>query len=224
MQPHRIGSRALFALGATVLALAVLPVAQAKPDTSDAGSRIAIGDSVMLGARWNLLNRQDFTLVDAAVNRQAATGPSLLRQLGGDLPKNVIVHLGTNGSYPIKTCKQLVKDAGSTRKVFLVTIKVPRLWEPVNNRMLRRCDARFPADQVQIVDWNWAASRHAEEWLYDDVVHLRPAGARAFARIINAAIAKAYPPVTTSPPTPVHLVTSRIFHGHLVNKVALQAS
>ena len=186
-----------------MIGLMPTPIAQAKPDTTGAGTRVAIGDSVMLGAKWNLLNRQDFTLVDAAVSRQAATGPGILRKLGRRLPQNVIVHLGTNGSYPIKTCKQLVQAAGPTRKVFLVTIKVPRLWEPVNNKMLRRCAARFPADQVQIIDWNWAASRHAEEWLYDDGAHLRPAGARAFARVINDGIARAYPPLIKPGPSPV---------------------
>ena len=190
-------------LGVSIIALMPTTIAQAKPDTSGAGTRVAIGDSVMLGAKWNLLNRQDFTLVDAAVSRQAATGPGILRKLGSGLAQNVIVHLGTNGSYPIKTCKQLVQAAGPTRKVFLVTIKVPRLWEPVNNKMLRRCESRFPAEQVHIIDWNWAASRHAEEWLYDDGAHLRPAGARAFARIMNEAIARAYPPLIKPGPSPV---------------------
>ena len=197
------GRLAAVLLGVSMIGLIPPPVAQAKPDTTGAGTRVAIGDSVMLGAKWNLLNRQDFTLVDAAVSRQAATGPGILRKLGSGLAQNVIVHLGTNGSYPIKTCKQLVQAAGPTRKVFLVTIKVPRLWEPVNNKMLRRCEARFPADQVHIVDWNWAASRHAAEWLYDDGAHLRPAGARAFARIMNEAIARAYPPLVKPGPGPV---------------------
>ena len=197
------GRLAVVVLGVSMMALMPTPLAQAKPDTTGAGTRVAIGDSVMLGARWNLLNRRDFTLVDAVVSRQAATGPGILRKLGRRLPQNVIVHLGTNGSYPIETCKQLVQAAGPTRKVFLVTIKVPRLWEPVNNKMLRRCEARFPADQVHIVDWNWAASRHAAEWLYDDGAHLRPAGARAFARIMNEAIARAYPPLIKPGPGPV---------------------
>ena len=197
------GRLAVVVLGVSMMALMPTPLAQAKPDTTGAGTRVAIGDSVMLGARWNLLNRRDFTLVDAVVSRQATTGPGILRKLGRRLPQNVIVHLGTNGSYPIETCKQLVQAAGPTRKVFLVTIKVPRLWEPVNNKMLRRCEARFPADQVHIVDWNWAASRHAAEWLYDDGAHLRPAGARAFARIMNEAIARAYPPLVQPGPGPV---------------------
>ena len=197
------GRIAVVVLGVSMIGLMPTPIAQAKPDTTGAGTRVAIGDSVMLGARWNLLNRRDFTLVDAVVSRQAATGPGILRKLGRRLPQNVIVHLGTNGSYPIETCKQLVQAAGPTRKVFLVTIKVPRLWEPVNNKMLRRCEARFPADQVHIVDWNWAASRHAAEWLYDDGAHLRPAGARAFARIMNEAIARAYPPLVKPGPGPV---------------------
>ena len=194
---------AVVVLGVSMIALVPTPNAQAKPDTAGAGTRVAIGDSVMLGAKWNLLNRQDFTLVDAAVSRQAATGPGILRKLGSGLAQNVIVHLGTNGSYPINTCKQLVKAAGPTRKVFLVTIKVPRLWEPVNNKMLRRCESRFPAEQVHIIDWNWAASRHSAEWLYDDGAHLRPAGARAFARIINDGISRAYPPLLKPGPSPV---------------------
>ena len=203
MLPRGFGRIAVVVLGVSMIGLMPTPIAQAKPDTTGAGTRVAIGDSVMLGARWNLLNRRDFTLVDAVVSRQAATGPGILRKLGRRLPQNVIVHLGTNGSYPIETCKQLVQAAGPTRKVFLVTIKVPRLWEPVNNKMLRRCEARFPADQVHIVDWNWAASRHAAEWLYDDGAHLRPAGARAFARIMNEAIARAYPPLVKPGPGPV---------------------
>lgn len=184
----------VIALGAIAISTASMSVAQANPDTSGAGTRIAIGDSVMLGAKWNLLNRQDFTRVDAVVNRQAATGPGLLAQLGRELPKNVVVHLGTNGTYPISTCRKIIRQAGPTRKVFLMTVKVPRRWEAVNNQMLRECAGDFPADRVYLVDWNWAATRHGQ-WLYDDGVHLRPDGARAFSRIINAAIAKAYPPV-----------------------------
>jgi len=150
---------------------------------------IAIGDSVMLGAKYEL-QRKGFDVVDAAVSRQAATGPGLLRKRGKKLPFNVVAHLGSNGTYTQSMCRDLVQTAGPQRRVFLVTIKVPRSYEAKNNRMLRRCAAAFSPDRVQVIDWNWAASRNPQ-WLYADGIHLRPEGARAFARIMRNAIIKA---------------------------------
>jgi hypothetical protein len=147
---------------------------------------IAIGDSVMLGARYEL-QRRGFNVVDAAVSRQAVTGPGLLRKRGTKLPRNVVVHLGSNGSYTKAMCRELVRTAGPQRRVFLVTIKVPRSYESANNRMLRNCASGYSPDQVRVVDWNWAATKNPQ-WLYADGIHLRPEGARAFARIMRNAI------------------------------------
>ena len=102
-----------------VLMTVFVPVsAQAAP----ARDRYAVGDSVMLGARSDL--RASGFGVDATESRQAYKGPSLLRKRGGRLPMNVVVHLGTNGTYPLATCKALVKAAGPDRRVFLVTVHV----------------------------------------------------------------------------------------------------
>ena len=172
-----LSSSALFALSALI----AVP-AQAAPKID----AIAIGDSVMLGAKYEL-QRRGFNVVDAAVSRQAATGPGLLRKRGDKLPRNVVVHLGSNGSYTRAMCRELVRTAGPQRRVFLVTIKVPRSYERANNKMLRKCASGYSPDQVRVVDWNWAATRNPE-WLYADGIHLRPEGARAFARIMRNAI------------------------------------
>ncbi|MFM8351923.1 MAG: hypothetical protein ACKN9D_12775, partial [Actinomycetales bacterium] len=97
----------------------------------------------------------------------------------------VVVHLGTNGVFPAETCDRLVDQVGPDRTLFLVTVKVPRSWERPNNRTIRECATRF--DSVRIVEWNLQASAHSD-WLYDDGVHLRPDGARAFARLIAQAV------------------------------------
>ena len=170
---------AVFALALSAL-IAVPAQAATKIDA------IAIGDSVMLGAKYEL-QRRGFKVVDAAVSRQAATGPGLLRKRGAKLPRNVVVHLGSNGTYSKAMCRELVRTAGSQRRVFLVTIKVPRTYEGKNNVMLRKCASGFSPDQVRIVDWNWAATKNPQ-WLYADGIHLRPEGARAFARIMRNAI------------------------------------
>lgn len=165
--------------GATVLLVLFAPAAEAvQSDT------LAVGDSVMLGARWALQKRG--IAVDAKVSRQARTGPGLLRAKGSRLPRNVVVHLGTNGPMRLADCQDVIRAAGPQRRVFLVTVKADRRWIAGNNQTLRHCASGFPG-RVSIIDWAWAARRHPA-WLYADGIHLRPAGARAFARLVDDAV------------------------------------
>lgn len=161
----------------------------ARPQTSlpalaDVGS-ITIGDSVMLGAKWALLKR-GVTIVDAKVSRQAVNGPGLIRKRGSKLPGYVVVHLGTNGTYTPEVCRAIIKAAGPNRHVFLLTLKVPRSWEHKNNVMIRKCAAADPS-HASVIDWHWVAGQHPG-WLYSDGMHLRPAGAKGYARMIDLAI------------------------------------
>lgn len=168
--------------GATLAAMPTSAAVAAEPPPGV----IAIGDSVMLGARW--IMRKQGIMVDAKVSRQATSAPAIMRRLGDRLPAAVVVHLGTNGTFPSSTCRDIVNAAGPNRRVYLLTIKVPRRWERTNNAAIRACARRFPG-QVTVVDWNWAASRH-RTWLYSDGFHLRPAGARGYARVIQDALAR----------------------------------
>lgn len=183
-RPNFVVRRVIVALFAVqVLVGSVLLASPVSAKDLDA---IAIGDSVMLGAKSQLRER-GVDVVDAAVSRQAATGPGLLRERGEKLPEHVVVHLGTNGTYTLKMCKELVRTAGQARRVYLVTVKVPRKWESVNNDMLRSCDRAFRSDRVVLLDWNAVATKNPS-YLYADGVHLRPEGARAFARMIELAV------------------------------------
>lgn len=172
--------------GAWVVALAAAACLLGASATASepAPGVVAIGDSIMLGARANL--RKDEVRVDAAVSRQATSAPGIMRRLGDRLPQDVVIHLGTNGTFPAATCRDIVKAAGPGRHIYLLTIKVPRRWERSNNAVIRACARRFPT-QVTVIDWNWAASRH-RAWLYGDGYHLRPAGARGYANVIHSAL------------------------------------
>ena len=178
---HRVRS-AIAALIATGLVIAGAPNASAADDLD----AIAFGDSVMLGAKSQLKDAGVGT-VDAKVSRQAYTGPGLLRDQGARLPEHVVVHLGTNGTYTLKMCKQLVRAAGKSRTVYLVNLKVPRSWEKENNRMLSKCDSKFRSDRVVLLDWNEIVSKNPG-YLYADGVHLRPEGAAAFAEMVRKAV------------------------------------
>ncbi len=161
--------------------VAVVPPASAVPSAD----RFALGDSVMLGAR-SALRELGFT-VNATESRQAYSAPAMLRQRSQSLPENVVVHLGTNGTFPLSTCKAIVRAAGPERRVFLVTVHAKRSWQRGNNAMLRACDESFAGSRVYLVDWDKAASQH-RSWLYSDGIHLKPAGATAFASLIEDAV------------------------------------
>lgn len=184
----------LVALLCGVLAFPVVGAPAASAKEIDA---TAIGDSVMLGAKW-VLEKRGIKPVDAAVSRQANKGPGLVKGQGSKLPEHVVVHLGTNGTYTLDMCKDLVRAAGPSRVVHLVTIKVPRKWESVNNEMLRTCAESFSPSRVRLVDWYGVATRNPG-LLYADGVHLRPEGAQAFTRMIMRSLKKASIPSTSVP-------------------------
>jgi len=164
-------------------AVVVAPSTQAAPPAGP----YAIGDSVMLGAKFQLLAR-GFYAVNAVQSRQASAGPALLRTRAARLPRFVVIHLGTNGTYPLSVCHQMIDAVGPGRQVFLVTIHVPRRWQDADNGVIRTCAASYPDGHVHVVDWNAAARAHPG-WLYADHTHLRPEGAKGFADLITGAIA-----------------------------------
>jgi lysophospholipase L1-like esterase len=151
---------------------------------------VAIGDSVMLGAK-NQLQRIGVTVVDAKVSRQASMGPELVKKLAkGPNVKNVVIHLGTNGFYSVDSCRETVRAAGLQRTVFLVNLKVPRKWEETNNALMRKCAEGFSSSRVQVLDWH-SISQKKSAYLYSDGIHLTPAGAKKFAGMIRSAIKQA---------------------------------
>jgi hypothetical protein len=149
----------------------------------------AYGDSVMLGAKAELTARG--VTVDAVESRQFHSGVSIVRNAAakGTLPRNVVVHLGTNGSLAVKDCRAIVDAAGPDRRVFFVTAHAPRSWIAGDNANLLACDAGYPGRQVVLIDWQRPASRHAA-WFYSDGIHLNGKGRAAYAAVVSAMVDK----------------------------------
>ena len=162
------------------------PVTESPSSAPIGPSIIAIGDSVMLGARW-VMKKNGIAIVDARKSRQAAAGPALLRKRGSKLPVNVVVHLGSNGTFTRDACEAMITAAGPTRRVFFLTLAVPRSWEAKNNAVIRGCVAAH-SGRTFIIDWHAMAAKHPK-WVYSDGIHLRPAGAKGYARMIEQAVA-----------------------------------
>ena len=162
-------------------------VPPASPQRQVPAGRWAVGDSVMLGARALLTALG--VRVDAVESRQFHAGIPLVRAAlaAGSLPRNVIVHLGTNGTASLADCRAIVSVAGSARRVFLVTVHGPRPWMHADNAQLAACAASFPARRVVLVNWDGAASHHPE-WFYRDGIHLNPSGRAAYAALVTKVV------------------------------------
>jgi hypothetical protein len=164
------------------------PVASATPVTPSAvvpTGRYALGDSVMLGARSGLVSRG--FQVNATESRQFSAAVSIVeaKVRNHTLPRNLVVALGTNGYIRLSDCTAIVTAAGTARRVFLVTNRVPRTWGKPNNTTLRACDAAFASSRVVLIDWYTYSAGHSS-WFYSDGIHLKPTGKSAYARLLDA--------------------------------------
>ena len=147
-------------------------------------STIAIGDSVMLGAK-SALKAAGIKNVDAVVGRQAQDAGPLVQSIK-PLPTTVVVNLGANGPFTLYHCKQILEALGTTRHLYLVTVKVPRSWEQQSNDAIHLCAKQYP-QRVTLVDWKAQANSHAS-WFGKDGLHLDAAGAKAYASLIAKAL------------------------------------
>jgi lysophospholipase L1-like esterase len=147
--------------------------------------RLGVGDSIMLSASDELAAFE--IPVAAKVGRQFSEGLRIVRARAkkGTLPKRVIVHLGTNGWIDPADCEALVVSARSHRRVFLVTIRVPRDWMEPNNLTLKACAEAHA--KVHLIGWARVSGRHPE-WFAEDGYHLNPLGQDKYAAYLDARV------------------------------------
>ncbi len=143
----------------------------------------ALGDSVMLAAANLLEERFPGAIVDAAVGRTVPEALVILRSwaAGGELGDVVLIHIGNNGPFSDEEFEEIVDLVGPDRALVLINLVVPRDWEGPNNVVIARGAARHGG--VPVVDWHAAAQAHPG-LLWDDGVHLRPAGAEFYADLV----------------------------------------
>ncbi len=144
--------------------------------------RLAIGDSVMLGAKDELVARG--SRVNATVSRQFRDAVPLVEQLkaAGRLRRKVIVHLGNNGILiQAADCNRISELAGPNRTLYLVTLKIPRWYRATQNERLAAC-AQRRANTV-LVNW-FFFSRDHPFWFAADGFHLTPTGQARYAAFV----------------------------------------
>lgn len=170
----------LLAITLLVVLASVLPLQAAAAIPS---GRSAIGDSVMLGARDDLV-AVGFR-VNAQVSRQFRDAVGIVKDLkaSGKFRRKIVIHLGNNGILVEGSdCDRISSIAGSRRTVYLVNLKIPRSYRATQNRRLAACVDRH-ANTV-LLDW-FHLSRDHPSWFAPDGYHLSSTGRARYASLLD---------------------------------------
>ena len=145
---------------------------------------LAVGDSVMLGAAPQL-RRRGFE-VDVRGCRQMSEGLAVLsgRRRAGSLPKVVVVGLGTNWTVTTGQIRSALRILGPRRVLGLVTPPEVGGVASSDQRAIRAAGRRWP-ERVMVLDW--VARSAGRGWTWDGM-HLKPAGAVAYAKLLSQAL------------------------------------
>jgi hypothetical protein len=144
---------------------------------------LAIGDSVMLGAAPQL-SRAGFE-IDVRGCRQMSEGLGVLsaRARAGSLPNVVVIALGTNWTVTTPQIRSALRLLGPSRVLGLVT--PPEVGGVASaDQAVMRAAGRHWKLRVKVLDWVAKSAGHSWTW---DGMHLKPAGARAYARLLSQA-------------------------------------
>jgi lysophospholipase L1-like esterase len=146
----------------------------------------AFGDSVMVGAKPALKKQLPGITVNAGIARQSTEAFSVVRSAhaAGRLGRVVVIHTGTNGTVVKKDLRRTIKRLAD-RRVVVVNVHVPRPWQNSNNRIIAKVVRNQP--NAVLVKWRKAAKRNPQ-WFASDNIHLTPAGAAGFARLVRAGV------------------------------------
>jgi peptidoglycan/LPS O-acetylase OafA/YrhL len=150
---------------------------------AETGHVLGIGDSVMEGATSSLVADIPGMAVDAIRSRQfnqAITVVGLYKS-AGLLPRDIVIHLGTNGRITDSLFDQMMQTIGPGHRVYFLTARVPRLWESEVNNTLHSGATRWP--NAHVLEWRTFAGCH-DDWFVSDGFHLRTQGQHAYAMFV----------------------------------------
>lgn len=167
--------------------------------TVNSGGMTAVGDSVLLGARFQLEKSILGTQTDAEVGRQAAGVLERVRELRDEdlLAPTVLLHLGTNGYITERQFRKSLKELADRKRVIVINAHAPRRWVLENNEMLARVVPEYP--NAVLVNWADMSTLHPEFFASDDI-HLTANGQQALVQaVIRAGGFPVAPPKAKAP-------------------------
>lgn len=148
------------------------------------------GDSVILAASAPLQEVFTKMVMDADVGRQLYDSTPGIESLKQEdvLAKNVLISLGTNGSFSEEQFDTFMAAIGTDHQVFWVNTHVPtKRWQNQVNDMLAKMAKKY--DNLTLIDW-YDASKDHEDWFYEDRVHPNELGVQQYTSLVAKTILK----------------------------------
>jgi peptidoglycan/LPS O-acetylase OafA/YrhL len=162
------------------------------PAPTDYPRIIALGDSVMIGAADRLAARlgPGFSM-SAKVGRQANEFVEIVQKLKrkGHHPAALIIQMGDNGPLYGEDMEAIQKATSGVGELFLVSDHAPVSWEGESNEALGEAADDWP--HTTLIDWAPLAAAH-EDLLWDGI-HLTPAGAALYAKLVTRVVRETIP-------------------------------
>lgn len=146
------------------------------------------GDSVILGIRSKLESKEQISLINARVGRQAPELLAVMRVDQGSVPSSpIIFNLGNNNALSEQTVVEIFEIVKSQPQVIVVNTAVPRGWREANNQIISNVSSRYP--NVKLIDWN-KISKDRPELFAPDGVHLSPMGSDVYVDLVLSVLEK----------------------------------
>ena len=146
------------------------------------------GDSVILGIRSKLENKEHISLVNARVGRQAPELLAVMRVDQSSVPSSpVIFNLGNNNALSEQTVVEIFEVIKNQPQIIVVNTAVPRPWRDANNAIISKVASRYV--NVKLVDWD-RISKDRPELFAPDGVHLSPMGSDVYVDLVLSVLVK----------------------------------
>jgi peptidoglycan/LPS O-acetylase OafA/YrhL len=146
------------------------------------------GDSVILGIRSKLENKEHISLVNARVGRQAPELLAVMRVDQSSVPASpVIFNLGNNNALSEQTVVEIFEVIKNQPQIIIVNTAVPRPWRDSNNAIISKVASNYA--NVKLVDW-YQISKDRPELFAPDGVHLSPMGSDVYVDLVLSVLVK----------------------------------
>ena len=146
------------------------------------------GDSVILGIRSKLENKEHISLVNARVGRQAPELLAVMRVDQSSVPSSpVIFNLGNNNALSEQTVVEIFEVIKNQPQIIVVNTAVPRPWRDANNEIISKVASKYA--NVKLVDWD-RISKDRPELFAPDGVHLSPMGSDVYVDLVLSVLVK----------------------------------
>ncbi|CAB4650966.1 unannotated protein [freshwater metagenome] len=165
------------------------PIVPETPIISNVPGIWLAGDSVILGIRYELAQKEPIALINARVGRQAGELITvLLRDQAAMANSPIVLDLGNNNRLTEAEVAKVFDVIKNQPQIIIVNTAVPRGWRDENDALIAKYARKY--SQASLVDWKSISEGHPE-FFGPDGVHLLPAGITVY---VNAILEKIHAP------------------------------